>query len=82
MIILQEAWNSIGDIGASLRSSARKAAEADAAAVLAGGDDGPYRVASCWVVRATARNRALVARYPEIFSAAFPGSSAERGSAP
>ncbi len=76
VIILQEAWNSIGDIGASLRSSARKAAEAEAAAVLAGVDDGPFRVASCWVVRATARNRALVARYPEIFSAAFPGSSA------
>ncbi len=75
VIILQEAWNSIGDIGAGLRSSARKAAEADAASVLAGGDDRPYRVASCWVVRATARNRALVARYPETFAAAFPGSS-------
>jgi hypothetical protein len=29
-----------------------------------------------WVVRATARNRALVARYPEVFAARFPGSSA------
>jgi transcriptional regulator with XRE-family HTH domain len=75
VIILQEAWNSIGDIGAGLRSSARKAAEVEAAAMLAGGDDGPFRIASCWVVRATARNRALVARYPEVFSAAFPGSS-------
>jgi hypothetical protein len=28
-----------------------------------------------WVVRATARNRALVARYPEVFGRAFPGSS-------
>jgi len=76
VIILQEAWNSIGDVGAGLRSSTRKAAEAEAAAVLAGGDDGPFRVASCWVVRATTRNRSLVARYPEIFSAAFPASSA------
>jgi len=76
VIILQEAWNSIGDVGPSVRSSARKAADADAASVLAGGDGGPYRVASCWVVRATARNRGLVARYPEVFSAAFPGSSA------
>jgi transcriptional regulator with XRE-family HTH domain len=75
LIILQEAWNSIGDIGAGLRSSARKAAEAEAAAVLAGGDDGAFRIASCWVVRATTRNRTLVARYPEVFSAAFPGSS-------
>jgi transcriptional regulator with XRE-family HTH domain len=75
VIILQEAWNSIGDIGAGLRSSARKAAEAEAAAVLAGGDDGPFRIASCWVVRATTRNRTLIARYPEVFSAAFPGSS-------
>jgi hypothetical protein len=75
VIILQEAWNSIGDIGAGIRSSARKAVEVDAAAVLAGGDGGPYRVASCWVVRATARNRALVARYPETFATAFPGSS-------
>ncbi len=29
-----------------------------------------------WLVRATARNRALVARYPEVFAARFPGSSA------
>jgi len=76
VIILQEAWNSIGDIGAAIRSSARKRADSEAASVLAGGDDGPYRVASCWVVRASARNRDLVGRYPEVFSAAFPGSSA------
>lgn len=75
VIILQEAWNSIGDIGAGLRSSARKTADADGAAGLAGSDNGPYRVASCWVVRATAHNRALVARYPEVFGTAFPGSS-------
>ncbi len=35
-----------------------------------------YRVRVCWVVRATVRNRALVARYPEIFATRFPGSSA------
>ena len=28
-----------------------------------------------WVVRATRRNRAVLARYPELFAAAFPGSS-------
>jgi hypothetical protein len=44
-------------------------------AVVAGGDNGPYRVAGCWVLRATAANRALVARYPTIFASEFPGSS-------
>ena len=39
-------------------------------------DGPPYRVASAWVVRATRRNQALVARYPEVFGARFPGSSA------
>jgi hypothetical protein len=28
-----------------------------------------------WVVRETARNRALLARYPEIFASVFTGSS-------
>jgi hypothetical protein len=32
-------------------------------------------MASVWIVRATAANRALVARYPAIIDAAFPGSS-------
>lgn len=75
VVILQEAWNTIGDIGAGLRSSSRKRAEASGLAVLAGGDSGPYMVASCWVVRATEHNRTLVARYPEVFGTAFPGSS-------
>lgn len=33
------------------------------------------RAALVWVVRATARNRLLVARYPEVFATRFPGSS-------
>src|SRR3972149_417997 len=41
----------------------------------AGGAEGPYRVAACWVVRPTRRNRELMARYPEVFAARFPGSS-------
>ena len=36
----------------------------------------PHAVGLVWIVRATARNRALVARYPEVFAARFPGSSA------
>jgi hypothetical protein len=74
-LILVECWNTIGDIGAGARSTARKVAEAEGLAGVRGGDDGPYRVASVWVVRATRRNRALVARYPEVFAARFPGSS-------
>jgi transcriptional regulator with XRE-family HTH domain len=71
---LIECWNVIGDIGAGARSTSRKVADAEMVAVAIGRDR-PYRVASCWVVRATRRNRALVARYPEIFARRFPGSS-------
>ena len=35
----------------------------------------PYAVATVWVVRATRRNRELVARYPELFASRFTGSS-------
>ncbi|OGO58725.1 MAG: hypothetical protein A2V85_15025 [Chloroflexi bacterium RBG_16_72_14] len=69
-----ECWNSIGDVGAAARSSARKASEAEAMAATRWGER-DHRVGSVWVVRATARNRALVARYPEVFAARFPGSS-------
>lgn len=74
VLIINEAWNTFGDLGAAIRSTNRKAAEtADLAAVV---DDGPpYRVATVWVVRPTAANRALIARYPQIFRSAFPGSS-------
>jgi transcriptional regulator with XRE-family HTH domain len=71
---LIECWNVIGDIGAGARSTARKVADAEMVAVAVG-TDRPYRVASCWVVRATRRNRELVARYPEVFARRFPGSS-------
>ena len=68
-----ECWNTIGDLGASTRSSTRKQAELDQLAVARWGEDG--RASMVWVVRDTARNRALVARYPEVFAARFPGSS-------
>ena len=81
LLVLVECWNTIGDVGAAARAAERKRAEAEALAVASAplGPDGsaePYRVRGCWVVRATARNRALVARYPEIFASRFPGSSA------
>jgi transcriptional regulator with XRE-family HTH domain len=81
LLVLVECWNTIGDVGAAARSSDRKRAEAEQLAVAIGPlreDDTvePHRVRACWVVRATARNRALVARYPEVFATRFPGSSA------
>ena len=71
-LILVECWNTIGDVGAAARSTNRKLAEAaDLAAAIWG--DG--YVGGVWVVRASRRNRALVARYPELFASRFPGSS-------
>lgn len=74
-MILVECWNTIGDLGAAARATSRKVAEAEALAVAVGGER-PFTVRAVWVIRATARNRALVARYPEVFAARFPGSSA------
>jgi transcriptional regulator with XRE-family HTH domain len=73
-LVVAEAWNVIGDIGAGARSFERKLAAARELAVAIGGD-APYSVHGVWVVRATRRNRALVARYPEVFAARFSGSS-------
>ncbi len=73
IMILTECWNTFGDIGAAARASMRKAAEL---AAIAAGRWGPDAlVAVVWVVRGTARNRALLARYPEVFAGRFPGSS-------
>jgi len=76
LLVLEECWNTFGNIGASVRSTRRKIAEAEALAVVAGGERGPYRVAACWVIRDTPRNRAVLARYPEVFDATFTASSA------
>jgi hypothetical protein len=48
VLIIQEAWNTFGDIGAAVRSTNRKTVQAaDLAATI---DDGaPYRVATVWV---------------------------------
>jgi transcriptional regulator with XRE-family HTH domain len=74
-MICVECWNTIGDIGAAVRASARKAADLEQLAAGRWGADA--KVGLVWVVRATARNRALLARYPEVFSTRFPGSSRE-----
>jgi transcriptional regulator with XRE-family HTH domain len=75
-LLVEEAWNTFGDIGAGARSFDRKMAAANDLAVAIGGDR-PYLVAGVWVVRATRRNRDLVARYPEVFARRFPGSSTQ-----
>lgn len=75
ILLVVECWNTIGDVGAAVRSSTRKLAEASDLAVARWGDR-QASVGLVWVVRASARNRALVARYPEVFAARFPGSSA------
>jgi transcriptional regulator with XRE-family HTH domain len=69
-LIIQEAWNRIGDLGAAARGSTRKVAEMERR-----GESG--RVTLCWVVRDTHANRAIVRRYPEVIAARFTGSSAE-----
>jgi len=73
--LVVECWNTIGDVGAAVRSTSRKQVDADALATARWGR-APHAVAAVWVVRATARNRALIARYPELFATRFPGSSA------
>jgi hypothetical protein len=80
-LIIEEAWNRIGDLGAAARSSARKVAEMERRGEAGG-------VALCWVVRDSHANRAIVRRYPEVIAARFPGSSVawvdalEHGAAP
>jgi hypothetical protein len=66
--VLAECWNTFGDLGAAVRATERKEREAPASWP-------EERIASVWIVRATAGNRALLARYPHVIDAAFPGSS-------
>jgi transcriptional regulator with XRE-family HTH domain len=75
-MILNECWNTFGDLGAAARSSDRKVAEARHLAIAIAGDGEPYEVGLCWIVRDTRANRALIDRYRHIFASRFPGSSA------
>jgi len=88
VLILIEVVNRAGDLGAGFRSTDRKTAELERFAILAGGEEDPYRVAVGWLLVDTAANRALVRRYAEVLRTRFPGSSAawartlSRGTAP
>jgi len=75
VLVIVEIWNRLDDLGAAVRSTHRKQAEAAAVAVGAGGSGEPYRVTICWALRDSAANRDLVRRYPAIFRAEFGGSS-------
>ena len=70
VLILAEAWNTFGDLGAAIRSTTRKLAEATESERTPGD-----RVATVWVVRASAANRSVVARYPNLLATTFDGSS-------
>jgi transcriptional regulator with XRE-family HTH domain len=78
-LIVVEIWNRLDDLGAAMRRFDLEMAEAGALAAARGGD--AYAVTGCWVLRDTAANRGLVARYASILQAA---SRAHRsaGSAP
>ena len=82
LLNIEECWNSLGNINASVRSTRRKIAEAAQLAVALGGEGGAYRVHACWIVRDTRRNREIVARYPDLFATVFPGSSRQWVRAP
>ena len=74
LLVQVECWSTFGNVNAAVRSSNRKRVEAEALAV-ASGNGVEYSVRQVWVVRATRRNRELLARYPEIFASRFTGSS-------
>jgi len=73
-LILVECVNAFGNVNASIRSSDRKRGEADGLAIALG-RGAPYEVRTCWIVRATRRNRQLISTYPELFANRFGGSS-------
>lgn len=75
VLLLEECWNTFGNLGGSVRSTRRKHAEMEELAIAVGGEIGPYRAAACWIVRDAPRNRAVVERYPEIFRTTFINSS-------
>jgi transcriptional regulator with XRE-family HTH domain len=73
-LIVVECWNTVGDLGVAARSSMRKLAEAADLAVGRWGTTDSV-VGLLWVLRDTRGNRALAARFPEVFAARFTGSS-------
>jgi transcriptional regulator with XRE-family HTH domain len=73
-LVLVECVNLFGDVGAAVRASDRKLREMEGLGIALG-HGVVYATHRCFVVRATRRNRRLVARYPETFGSRFTGSS-------
>jgi len=73
-------WDWFDDVGSSLRSFERTLARVGAYAIATGLPSTPagaVRVSGLWVVRATTRNRQLLAAHRHLFRARFPGSSGQ-----
>ena len=70
--VVVEIWDWFDDVGASLRGLDGKKTALQARLTEA---DGPWRVGGLYVIRATRRNRSLVAELGAVFAARFPGSS-------
>lgn len=71
-------WDWFDDVGSSLRAYERALARVERYAIAtlapeASAED--VRVSGLWVVRATTRNRQLLADHRHLFRARFPGSS-------
>jgi transcriptional regulator with XRE-family HTH domain len=63
--VLAEIWNRLDDLGAALRSTDRKLADAATTPTPR----------SVWILVDTAANREIVRRYPTLLRSRFPGSS-------
>ena len=74
---LMEVIDWFDDVGAPMRDWSRRleAVERYSIARMIGDDELP-RVSGCWVVRATNRNRTLIAEHRNLFRSRFPGSGA------
>jgi transcriptional regulator with XRE-family HTH domain len=75
LLVIIEIWNRLEDLGAAVRTTHRKQAEAAAHAAAIGSDDRPYDLATCWILRDSAANRELVRSYPAVVRTEFTGSS-------
>lgn len=84
-IALMEIWDWFDDVGAGFRSWDGKVARVERGALAriplspadAREEAALPHVGGCWIVRATVRNRALVAAHRALFAARFPGAGRE-----
>jgi transcriptional regulator with XRE-family HTH domain len=72
---LIDVWDWFDDVGAALRAWPRRLNAVERIAIARMIGDAPLpRVSGCWVVRATNRNRRLIADHRHLFRASLPGS--------